>query len=177
LYGGNVRPATFIAPYFHRLFENGETPQSLDMTEITNDVRTCPICKRENNVRMNLEWVQKGCYLCVTATCHDCGYKFQFGAGDVLFFSGLIFGLALFFGAIFWSLNIIGACLAGIFVMIFVSFVIALMANASLFYGYIDRQILEKAERMVRKGQTSDSWFGEKYSNKNKLMTKDGIRR
>jgi len=126
---------------------------------------------------MNLEWVQKGCYLCVTATCDDCGYRFQFGAGDALFFSGLIFGLALFMGAIFLSLNVIGACLAGIFIMIFVSFVIALLANARLLYGYIDRQIMEKAKRMVRKGQTWDSWFGETYLNKNKLMSKDGLRR
>ncbi len=147
------------------------------MSEITNDVRTCPICKRPNNVRMSLDWVQKGFHLSVTATCDDCGYKFQFGAGDALFFSGLILGLVLFMGAIFFNLNVAGACIAGIFVMIFVSFVIALLANARLFYAYIDRQILIKAKRMVMSGKTSDSWFGEKYSNKNKLMSKDGLRR
>ena len=116
------------------------------MSVLTRDGRVCPICGRTNYVKMEVVSVPKGFVFHVTATCADCGYEFLFGAAGMIYGIGLVGALVIFFIAIWKQINIGGACVVGLMVLALCLIIIALMANAALFEGYIDRQILKKAE-------------------------------
>jgi predicted nucleic-acid-binding Zn-ribbon protein len=147
------------------------------MSVLTRDGRVCPICGRTNYVKMEVVSVPKGFVFHVTATCADCGYEFLFGAAGMIYGIGLVGAVAIFVVAIWKQINIGGACVVGLMVLALCLIIIALMANAALFEGYIDRQILKKAERMAREGRHHNDWTGDTYTNKNGLAGKEGIRR